>query len=84
MADLRRETARTTSTMAMSTARAEATLVVLEAERAQLERRLEKVKNSSSVYFCRRVAYWMMLVFFWIPFVLLSCIASVHDTEGLR
>lgn len=63
MADLRRETARTTSTMAMSTARAEATLVVLEAERAQLERRLEKVKSNSSVHFCRRVAYWMMLVF---------------------
>lgn len=40
---LYRETSRTTTTMAMSTARAEATLAVLEAERAQLEHRLKKV-----------------------------------------
>lgn len=33
--------------MAMSTARAEATLAVLEAERAQLERRLKKVIGDS-------------------------------------
>lgn len=38
-----RETSRTTTSMAMSTARAEATLAVLEAERAQLERRLKRV-----------------------------------------
>eukprot|EP00904_Undaria_pinnatifida_P006483 jgi/Undpi1/2965/HiC_scaffold_14.g06342.m1 len=37
-----RETGRTTTSMTMSTARAEATLAVLEAERAQLERRLKK------------------------------------------
>ncbi|CAM9941775.1 unnamed protein product, partial [Ectocarpus fasciculatus] len=41
--DTPRETVRTTTTMAMSTARAEATLAVLEAERAQLEHRLKKV-----------------------------------------
>ncbi|CAM9752364.1 unnamed protein product, partial [Pylaiella littoralis] len=40
-----RETSRTTTTMAMSTARAEATLAVLEAERAQLEHRLKKVED---------------------------------------
>ncbi|CAM9917331.1 unnamed protein product [Ectocarpus sp. 6 AP-2014] len=43
--DTPRETVRTTTTMAMSTARAEATLAVLEAERAQLEHRLKKVED---------------------------------------
>ena len=39
--------------MAMSTARAEATLAVLEAERAQLERRLKRV--SAGMYAARGV-----------------------------
>ncbi|CAM9527452.1 unnamed protein product, partial [Hapterophycus canaliculatus] len=43
--DTPRETGRTTTTMAMSTARAEATLSMLEAERAQLEHRLKKVED---------------------------------------
>ncbi|CAN0010572.1 unnamed protein product, partial [Scytosiphon promiscuus] len=43
--DTPRDTARTTTTMAMSTARAEATLAMLEAERAQLEHRLKKVED---------------------------------------
>ena len=43
---LQRETGRTTTSMTMSTARAEATLAVLEAERAQLERRLKKVSRT--------------------------------------
>lgn len=53
--------------MAMSTARAEATLVVLEAERAQLERRLKKVKDKKSGGLWLVLGLLGILRFFWIP-----------------